>query len=297
MKLEQLQYFLMAAKFEHFGKAAKAIPISSSAISHTIAQLEEELGRALFVKRGKRVFLTNHGKLLVEKAKELIQHAESIKEEIQSDKIELKGHYRIGGTHFLCANYLTQAWIGIQNKNPNLSGEIFTLRSSQVIQGVLSGEYDLGLCFSPQSHPELNEKVVKTGQLLLTVGKDHPILKVKPSERISQLSQYTAVLPKAFQGVDVCERHPMFEKFGIKLKIDLLFDAYEIGMNKVAQSTSWGFFPDWLIDLHSKPLKALESPKGWNAPYSVSCIWSRNRLLSQVLKQLTQSIEELFEKE
>ena len=51
MKLDQLTYFLEAARHEHIGKAAKAVAISPSAISHSISALEKELGRPLFKKR------------------------------------------------------------------------------------------------------------------------------------------------------------------------------------------------------------------------------------------------------
>ena len=294
MKLEQLQYFLMAAKYEHFGKAAKAIPISSSAISHTINQLEEELGRQLFVKKGKRVYLTPHGKLLVERAEELLNRAQAVKDELQSDQIELKGHYRLGATHLLCSHYLTPLWSNIQSKNTNLSAEIFTLRSSQVLQGVVTGELDFGLCFNPQAHPEVESVVLLEGQLKIALRKNHPLFSKSSKVDLTQLSDYRAVLPKAFQGVDPCERHAMFDKFGIKVHPDLLVDSYDIALEKVAHSDSWGFLPDWIIDGQKDRLEALPIPKGWKAPYYVTCIWPRNRLLNSALKQLIEALKTIF---
>ena len=81
VKLEQLSYFLEVAKTEHVGKAAKALAISPSAISHSIRKLEEEFGRELFVKQGKRIHLTSHGKLLMERARKLLEEADSIRED------------------------------------------------------------------------------------------------------------------------------------------------------------------------------------------------------------------------
>ena len=86
MKIDQLQYFLETANLEHIGKASKVLAISPSAISHSISSLERELGRDLFEKRGKRIYLTPHGKLLKERASELLMQVESIKEEVTDDK-------------------------------------------------------------------------------------------------------------------------------------------------------------------------------------------------------------------
>ena len=42
MNIDRINYFLETAKHEHLGRAAKALAISPSAISHAIKLLEEE---------------------------------------------------------------------------------------------------------------------------------------------------------------------------------------------------------------------------------------------------------------
>src|SRR3989338_3090305 len=117
MKLEQLTYFLEAAKTEHIGQAAKALAISPSAISHSISLLEEELGRELFIKKGKRIFLTSHGKILMERTSRLLNEVQAIQEEIKSESAELQGNYKLAASHDLCLRVLTPAWIEIQKEN------------------------------------------------------------------------------------------------------------------------------------------------------------------------------------
>jgi len=41
-----------------------------------------------------------------------------------------------------------------------------------------------------------------------------------------------AALPKAFQGIDNCETHPMFEAFGIVPDVRLVFDNYEVAIEQ-----------------------------------------------------------------
>ncbi len=293
MKLDQLTYFLEAAKHEHLGKAAKALAISAGAISHSIAALEEEFGRSLFEKKGKRIHLTEHGKLLVEKAKHLLSEAATLQEELASDQLELRGHFRLAATHMLCSRYLVPAWVKMQNQNSRLTGEIFTLRSSQVAKGIIEGEYDFGICFNPQSHIDLTTSVLKSGQLVIALRRDHPIWK-KKSGVLTALSDYPATHPKSFSGIDVCEKHPVFEKFGIKVNPDCLIDSYQVAIDKAATSNSWTFVPDWFVAEERKRLKAVPLPQGWDAPYQVDAVWPRQGPLRHAMSRILANVKELF---
>ena len=59
MTLNQLRYFRVLAKTEHYTKAADALAISQPSLSRAIALLEEELGVLLFTRRGRNVVLTD----------------------------------------------------------------------------------------------------------------------------------------------------------------------------------------------------------------------------------------------
>ena len=62
MTLNQLRYFRVLAKTEHYTKAADALAISQPSLSRAIALLEEELGVLLFARRGRNVVLTDAGR-------------------------------------------------------------------------------------------------------------------------------------------------------------------------------------------------------------------------------------------
>ncbi len=291
MKFDQLSYFLEVAKTQHVGKAAKALAISPSAISHSIKKLEEEFGRELFEKKGKQIVLTSHGQLLVERARQLLDQAENLKEDLQAEDVELEGNFRIAGTHLLCARYLAPAWAALLQKNPGLTGEILSLRSAQVVQGVASREYDLGLCFNPNPHPDLETKLLVEGRLLVGTRKGHPLSKKEPKRWMEELSKYPSFLPKAFQGIEVCETHPVFKKFGIVPKVSCLVDSYETAVSLVLLSDGWGFFPEMVQKLYPD-LKFLSIPAGWEAPFSIHAVWSKHRFVARAIKHLVQEVEE-----
>lgn len=295
VKIDQLAYFVEAAKHEHIGKAAKVLNISPSAISHSISLLEEEYGKELFSKQGKQIVLTHHGKLLLERAKKLIQEMDLLNEDMVSEQIPLRGHYRIAGSHWLTSEFLAPGIANLQNNHAGLTFEIYSLRSAEVLKAVSEGHYDLGLCFSPHSHPDVSSQVIYSGLLLIAVRKKHPLLKIKKEERIKHLCDYKAVLPKSFQGIEVCEAHPIFKKNNIVPQVDCWIDNYQVAMAKVIHSDAWALIPDIVIQDNPSLVCAIDK-EDWDASFHLSLIWPKERALNRPLKDLQNEITLLTKK-
>ena len=294
MKIDQLQYFIETAKHQHIGKAAKILHISPSAISHSISGLESELGRPLFEKKGKNIFLTSYGKILLERGEKILLNIEKLKYDLSSDDIEHFGHYRLSASHMLCENIVTPVWCQFKKKYPKLSAEIFTLRSGQVYQEVLEGKSDIGVCFSPQSHPDLIKRTLHKGNMYIYVRKNHPILKLSRKECGEKLSEYSSSLPKAFSGIDVCVMNPVFKKNKIKPNPEMMFDSYPVSISYVQNTDSWGFYPEWVAQQFGKKLVKLDISENWNAPYTIEVIWNKNKVFPKVVKQFLDAIEHSF---
>jgi len=63
MELRHLRYFTALADCLNFTRAAERVHVTQSTLSHQIRQLEDEVGRPLFERVGKRVVLTDAGEL------------------------------------------------------------------------------------------------------------------------------------------------------------------------------------------------------------------------------------------
>ncbi len=288
MKFDQLQYFVETARRQHIGQAARFLNISPSAISHSIAALEEEFGKALFEKRGRQIKLTHHGKLLLDRAEFLLTEAGRIREELTSDELEMRGHYRIAATHTLCSEFLTPVWMGIQKEHPNLTATLNSLRSGEVLSRVGSGEVDLGLCFSPHSGPNHEQELLHQGKLVFCFGKKHPFLKER---RIEDLSQFPSIAALAAQGIENCENHPSFQKLRIQSKIVNLFDSYDVAIKALKSNSVWTLLPDFLAYSHRSEFETY-IPRGWDADYKISAVWPKHRIRTQALDHVIERFAE-----
>lgn len=88
MEIQQLRYFLVAARYQHVTKAAEEIHIAQPALSQIIKRLESEVGTSLFEKNGRNITLTPEGKILQEEALKILKTIDELPIVLQQKKAE-----------------------------------------------------------------------------------------------------------------------------------------------------------------------------------------------------------------
>src|SRR5688572_5441816 len=91
IELRQLKYFIRIAELEHFGQAAQDLHIVQPALSRQVKQLEEELGVELFERLPRGVRLSAAGKVLLERARALMDDVDRM-----ADAARLAGQGKTG---------------------------------------------------------------------------------------------------------------------------------------------------------------------------------------------------------
>jgi DNA-binding transcriptional LysR family regulator len=83
MTLQQLRYFLTAADKGSFSAAAESLLMAQPSLSDQIRKLEAELGVALFTRAGRRLVLTEAGRMLRPHAERTLAAAEEAVESVK----------------------------------------------------------------------------------------------------------------------------------------------------------------------------------------------------------------------
>lgn len=96
MTLVQLRQFIALAKAGSFVKAADVLCMTQPALSRSIKALEEELGRLLFDRVGKRIELTAFGQEVLARGQALVEEAEQLKHSGRSLGRDDVGRVRLG---------------------------------------------------------------------------------------------------------------------------------------------------------------------------------------------------------
>ena len=153
-------------------------------------------------------------------------------------------------SHDLVTSFAS-SWATINVAHSSHEIEIFSRRSAEVVQDLVEGKVDLGICYSPLQHPHLTSTSIVNGKLLPCARKGHPVLKERLTS-LAILSAFPAALPKAFAGVEVCEEHPALRTHSISLSRRFAFDSYSAALALVLSSNAWGYYPTVSSGIHNQ---------------------------------------------
>lgn len=291
--LDRLKYFTAVAHYQHVGKAAAKLSISPSVISSAIKVLEEELGCELFLRENQRIKLTPKGELLLEKSNAILENTRQLYTDLSSESLELKGHYKIGGSHFLMQEYLIPSYLNLYKKHSKISADLMSLDSAVAISKVLSGELDMALIFRSSYQSKIEEEILYQGNFQICLKKNHDIFKMNKEkeiiEAINNLSAITFRSSANLTGLDFWENHPAFNSIGISPKHAFFYEDTQTAIQLLTKTNGWAFLPD-LILKKNKSLSKIHLRAKVNAPVNVSVVWNDRKPLNGFLKLLTDDL-------
>jgi LysR family transcriptional regulator, salicylic acid-responsive activator of bsdBCD len=122
--IKQLKYFATIVEEGQITKAARKLHIAQPPLSQQLKQLEATLGVTLIERNGKKLELTEPGKILYQKAKQLLQQLDDAILEVRETNEGIKGILSIGCVKS-CFSYLPET---IKKFNKNFPGVKFHLR-------------------------------------------------------------------------------------------------------------------------------------------------------------------------
>ena len=109
MELRVLGYFLAVAREESISGAANALHLSQPTLSRQLKDMEAELGKQLFIRGGKKIELTDEGRILKKRAEEIIALVEKTENEIAVSDEHISGDVFIGAGETVGVRHLTKA--------------------------------------------------------------------------------------------------------------------------------------------------------------------------------------------
>ncbi len=175
MKLTQLEYFCVAARYHNITKAAKELFVTQPSVSNAIKSLEEEFGVNLFYRNNNKLTLTPVGEKFYKSAEELLAHADSVTSEFHELRKQVTP-VRIGIPPMLGTIYLPDMYLALREEFPDVDFRLYEYGSIKACELVLDEKLDLAIVNAEQTAiDKCNLHVIDTEDLLFCVAKDHPL--------------------------------------------------------------------------------------------------------------------------
>lgn len=155
MEFRVLKYFLAVAQEKNFTRASEILHVSQPSLSKQIKELEDELGKKLFIRQSAGIKLTDEGIFLMNRAADIISLTEKTAADIKSDEIT-GGDIYFGLAESFQIRYLAKEIKNFKKDFPNLHWHIASGDTEQIIDKLDNGILDFVVLAEPPDIQKYN---------------------------------------------------------------------------------------------------------------------------------------------
>ncbi|OCW26660.1 LysR family transcriptional regulator [Pseudomonas sp. S3E12] len=176
-RLDLITLQLFVAVFEEgtLTRAAAREAIAVSAASKRLMELEQVLGVSLFVRRAKGMDLTAAGETLLHHARQMLFNVEKMGLELGEHSHGVRGYVRMLANLSAIIQFLPEDLRDFSQLHPEVKTDLEERPSNGVVQGVLDGVADLGICSSDTDTKSLPSVTYRHDKLVVLMPADHPL--------------------------------------------------------------------------------------------------------------------------
>lgn len=223
MNLQQLYYFHKIAELKNYTKASLELSISQSNLSHSMANLEEELGVPLFMKKGRNIDVTPYGKMFGVHVDVIMKELEQAQDEIRQILDPSVGRIRMAIAHTLNHHFIPNMIRYYKQipENRNVQFEFLEMEaSSEGIAEMEAGKVDLAFGAIIDT-PGYQYCEVMHEELVAVVPENHPFAK-KDNLTLEELCREPMVLYN--------------QKCGTRYAIEKIFQQYNVWPRQISDA-------------------------------------------------------------
>lgn len=179
MEIRVLKYFLAVAEEESVTRAAEVVHTSQPNLSRQLNDLEEQIGKKLFVRGSRKITLTEEGMFLRRRAQEIIELAERTETELTSFDEFTGGVVHIGAAETHAMRILAEDMLALRRTHPQIRFDIFSGSTIEVTEQLKKGLLDFGILVAPVDLAEYDYLRFPQNDVFgLLMRKDNPLAKL-----------------------------------------------------------------------------------------------------------------------
>ena len=246
MDWASLSAFVAVADHGGFSAAAGQLHLTQPAISKRIALLEASLQARLFDRLGRQVVLTEAGRLLLPRARQMLAEAEAARRALQDLGQDIGGRLSVATSHHIGLHRLPAPLRRFTALHPRAALDIRFMDSEQAYAQVLHGEVELAVTTLGPTEAPLHATMVWDDPLHFAVAPDHPLARLTKAT-LADIAAHPAVLPDpgTFTHRIVAD---VFARRGLSLQLRMTTNYMETIKMMVSVGLAWSALPQTMVD-------------------------------------------------
>lgn len=291
MDLKTLRYFVVIAEELNITRASKILMMSQPPLSNQMKALEEELGAKLFIRGKRQLILTEEGKYLYLKAKDILTIVDKTTSEIHNMNKGLKGTIPIGLVEGMVPD-IAANWISdFIKRYPNIHFRVIDGNSDDLIEKMRSGLISLAVISSPYDEILLNSIKVGEEKMALFMNKDHYLASLNEDKiDLSLLKNEPLIVPSRKAHVDAIRK--WFRKIHIEPNIVCEMDNYLDAAALAGRGVGISIFPKTEYVLNSHLIS--KDIKDENTSVEYLFVWRKGHQLSVIEENFIDYIKDIY---
>jgi len=230
--LHQLKVFEVCARQGSFTRAAEELMITQPTVSTQIKQLTNGIGLPLFEQIGKRLYLTDGGKALLETCQEIFTSLDNFDMQVAALQGMQTGRLRL--SVITTAKYFIPRLLGLFcQKYPDIDISLQFLNHENLQKRMLKNKDDLYILSNIPQDIDLCSEAFLDNPLVVVTRKDHPLVNQK-NIPITTLNNESFIMREAGSGTKKAIQN-LFNKHNINVKVRL-----ELGSNEAIKQAIAG---------------------------------------------------------
>jgi len=178
ISLRLLRYVTAAADSGNVTEAARKLQVSQPSVSAAIAELEQMLGIAIFVRHhAKGVTLTPAGQKLIVEARQLLRHAEEFSKTAESLGDTERGEVTVGCFPTLAACYMPAIMTDFAKRYPLIDLRLAEGDQERLLSDIAHGRVELAFTFNHAVPSTLESVVLMKLPFVVSLPADHRLAK------------------------------------------------------------------------------------------------------------------------
>ena len=227
MELRVLRYFLAVAREQNISNAAESLHLTQPTLSRQLMELEQELGKKLFIRGNRKITLTEDGILFRKRANEIMDLVEKTTAEISTPEDTITGDVYIGGGETDAMRLTARVAAKLQKNYPDIRYHLYSGNGDDVTERLDKGLLDFGVLIEPADITKYNYiRLPVTDTWGLLMRKDSPLSKkdfITPNDlwNIPIITSAQTLVNNEFSGWLGAD----FEKLNIVTTYNLVYNA------------------------------------------------------------------------
>ena len=248
MEISHLRYFFHVAETGSFARGADRVHVSAPAMTKAIQRLEAETGARLFERTTRRVILTEEGKAVLRRAREILSQVDEIARDLDALKSTVSGELRIAAVEVFSVRVLPRAISALVAEFPKVVPLVYEMHPDSMKRHLAEGLLDVGFTIGGASGNEVHSELLGTSPGRIVCGRSHPLYEKKRIGR-TDLARHGFVIPRFFQR----ESLPSLDQFPdakYPRQVGATIELMQMMVELALAGSYLGYFPELTIAHH-----------------------------------------------